>query len=65
MHICILGLDSKQSACNAGDSVRSLGWEDSLEEGMATHSSILSWRIQWTEDPGRLWSMWSQRVGHD
>ena len=65
MHICILGLDSKQSACNEGDSVRSLGWEDSLEEGMATHSSILSWRIQWTEDPGRLWSMWSQRVGQD
>ena len=45
--------------------VRSLGWEDALEEGMATHSSILSWRIPWTEEPGRLQSMWSQRVGHD
>ena len=37
--------------------VRSLGWEDSLEEGMATHSSVLSWRIPWTEEPGRLQSM--------
>ena len=37
----------------------------SLEEGMATHSSILAWRIPWTEDPGRLQSMGSQRVGHD
>ena len=36
--------------------VRSLGWEDPLEEGMATHSSILAWRIPWTEEPGRLWS---------
>ena len=34
--------------------VQSLGWEDPLEEGMATHSSILAWRIPWTEDPGRL-----------
>ena len=34
--------------------VRSLGWEDPLEEGMATHSSILAWRIPWTEEPGRL-----------
>ena len=45
--------------------VRSLGWEDPLEESMATHSSILAWRIPWTEEPGRLQSMWSQRVGHD
>ena len=35
--------------------VRSLGWENPLEEGMATHSSILAWRIPWTEEPGRLW----------
>ena len=42
-----------------------LGWEDPLEEGMATHSSILTWRIQWTEEPGGLWSMGSQRVRHD
>ena len=45
--------------------VRSLGWEDSLEEGMATHSSILAWRIPWTEEPGGLQSTGSQRVGHD
>ena len=45
--------------------VQSLGWEDPLEEGMATHSSILPWRIPWTEEPGGLQSMGSQRVGHD
>ena len=44
--------------------VRSLGWEDPLEEQMATHSSILAWRIPWTEEPGRLQSIGSQRVGH-
>ena len=45
--------------------VRSLGWEDPLEKEMTTHSSIIAWRIPWTEDPGRLQSMGSQRVGHD
>ena len=45
--------------------VRSLGQEDPLEEGMATHSSVLAWRIPWTEEPGGLQSMWSQIVGHD
>ena len=45
--------------------VRSLGWEDPLEKEMATHSSILAWKIPWTEDPGRLQSMGSQRVGCD
>ena len=45
--------------------VQSLGWEDPLEEGMATHSSILAWRIPWTEEPGELRSMGSQRAGHD
>ena len=45
--------------------VRSLGQEDSLEKGMATHSSILAWRIPWTEEPGRLQSMGLQRVGHN
>ena len=45
--------------------VPSLGWEDPLEEGMATHSSILAWRIPWTEEPGRLQFMGWQRVGHD
>ena len=44
--------------------VRSLGWEDPLEKEMATHSSILAWRILWTEEPDRLQSMGSQRVGH-
>ena len=45
--------------------VRSLGGEDPLEKEMATHSSILAWRIPWMEKPGRLQSMGSQRVGHD
>ena len=45
--------------------VRSLGQEDYLEMAMATHSSTLAWKIPWTEDPGRLQSMGSQRVGHD
>ena len=45
--------------------VRSLGQEDSLEEGMATHSSVLAWRIAWTEEPGKVQSMGSQRVEHD
>ena len=45
--------------------VQSLGQEDLLEKGIATHSSILAWRIPWTEEPGRLQSMGSQRVGHD
>ena len=45
--------------------VQSLGWEDLLEKEMAPHSSILAWKIPWTEEPGRLQSMRSQRVGHD
>ena len=45
--------------------VPSLDWQDSLEKGMATHSSILVWRIPWTKEPGRLQSMRSQRVRHD
>ena len=45
--------------------VRSLGREDPLEKEMATHSSILAWRTPWTEEPGRLQSTGSQRVGHD
>ena len=48
------GLDGKESACNAGDLGSILGWEDPLEEGMATLSSILAWRIPWTEEPGGL-----------
>ena len=45
--------------------IQSLGQEDSLEKEMATHSSPLAWKIPWTEEPGRLQSMGSQRVGHD
>ena len=45
--------------------VRSLGWENPLEKEMATHSSIVAWRILWTEEPGGLQSVGSQRIGHD
>ena len=45
--------------------VRSLGWEDPLEKEMAIHSSTLAWKIPWTEEPTRLQSMGSQRIGHD
>ena len=45
--------------------VQSLGWEDPLEKEMTTHSSTLAWKIPWMEEPGRLQSMGSQRVGHD
>ena len=45
--------------------VRSLGWEDPLEEEMASHSSIPAWRIPWMDEPGALWSMGLQRVGHN
>ena len=58
----------KSPPASAGDPatrVQFLGWKDLLEEGTATHSSILAWRIPWTEEPGRLQSTVSQRVGHD
>ena len=61
-------LGGKESTCNAADPeawVRSLGWEEPLEEEMATHSRILAWRIPWREEPGVLQSMGLQRVGHD
>ena len=45
--------------------VQSLSWEDTLENEMATHTSILAWKIPWTEEPSGLQSMGSQRVGHD
>ena len=45
--------------------VRSLGWEDALKKQMATQSSTLAWKIPWMEEPGRLQSLGSQRVGHD
>ena len=59
------GSDGKESACNVGDPSLIPGWEDLLEKGMATHSSILAWKIPWTEETGMLKSMGSQRVGHD
>ena len=63
----VLGI--KNLFANAGDlrdtRVRSLGREDPLEEGMATHSSILAWRIPWTEEPGGLQSMGSQKAEHN
>ena len=59
------GSDSKESPAMWETWVRSLGWEDLLEEEMATLSSILAWRIPWTEEPGGLQSMGSQRVRHD
>ena len=59
------GSDGKEAACFAEDWVGSLGWEDPLEKGMATHSSILAWRIPWTEKPGGLHFTVLQRVGRD
>ena len=58
----------KNPPTNAGNT-RDAGsvriWEDPLEQKMATHSSILAWKIPWTEEPGGLQSMWPQRVRHD
>ena len=54
------GSDGNESTCNAGDQGFILGWEDPLEKEMATQSSILAWRIPWTEEPGGLQSMGSQ-----
>ena len=59
------GSGSKASAYNAGDWVQSLGGEDPLEKETATQSSIHDWKIPWTEEPGGLQSMGSQRVGHN
>ena len=60
------GSDGKESACSAGDpgSITE-SRKDSLEKGMTTLSSILAWRIPWTEEPGGLQSIRSQRLGHD
>ena len=57
--------DGKESACNTGDPGLIPGSGDPLEKGMATHSSILAWRIPWTEELGRLQSTGSERFGHD
>ena len=61
-------LSGEESACNpgaAGYADLIPVWEDPLEEGMTTHSSVLPWRIPWTEEPGRLQSMALQRVRND
>ena len=61
-------LEVKNPPARAGGEeiwVQFLGWEYPLEESMATHSSILAWRILWTEEPGALWSIGSHRVGYD
>ena len=55
------GSDGKESTCNAGDQGQSLGREYSLQKGMATHSSMLAWRIPWTEEPRGLYSMGSPK----
>ena len=60
-----VGSGVKASAFNPETRIRSLCWEDPLEKEMATHSSILAWRIPWGEESVRLQSMGSQRVGHD
>ena len=57
--------DGKESACNVEDPIRSLGQEDPVEKRMATHSSILAWRIPWTEEPGGPQSTGLQRAGPD
>ena len=59
------GIEVKTPLAALKAQVPSLGWEDPLEKEMETHSSILAWRIPWTEEPGRLQSTGSQRVGHD
>ena len=59
------GSDGKAPAYTWETRVPSLGGEDPLEKEMAPHSSTLAWKIPWTEEPGRLQSMGSQRVGHD
>ena len=60
------GTNGKNLPSNAGEKTGpSLGWENSLEEGMTTHSSILAWRNAWTEEPASLQSMGSQRVKYD
>ena len=71
-HMVVLGFpggaSDKEPACQCRrhkeTQIQYLGWEDPLEEGMTNHSSFLTWRIPWAEEPGRLWSIGSRRVGH-
>ena len=59
------GSDGKESTCYVGDLGLIPGWEDPTEEDMVTHSSLLAWRIPWSEKPGRIQFTVFQRVGHD
>ena len=63
--ICLVAQTVKNPPAMWETWVQFLSWEDLLEKGRATYSSILAWRILWTEEPGRLQSIWSQRVRHD
>ena len=65
LNVFPIGSDSKEFACNVGDLGLIPGLGRSLEKGMATHSSILVWKIPWTEEPGGPQSMELQRVRHD
>ena len=62
---CLVAQTVKNLPAMQETHVQSLGQEDPLEKGMATHSTIPAWRILWTEEPGGLWSMGSQRIRHD
>ena len=68
MNTCVIlpwWLSGKEPTCLCRKPGKSLGWEDPLNKKMATHSSTLTWEIPWTEEPGELQSMGSQRFGHD
>ena len=68
LHGYILGFPGGSESKNPREmketQIQSLSWEDPLEKGIATHSSIFAWRFLWIEEPDGLQSMWSQRVGH-
>ena len=65
MSVSLVAQTVKHLPTMRGTWVRSLGQEDGLEKEMATHSSILAWKVPWMEEPARLQSMGSQKVGHD
>ena len=61
----LISQEMQKTEFTESQGIRSLGWEDPLEKEMATHSSILAWKIPWIEETGRLQSLGSQRVGHN
>ena len=65
VHLCAVAQTVKRLSTMRETQVQALGWEDPLEKEMIVHSSTSAWKIPWTEEPGRLQSMGSQRVGHD